>query len=98
MKTFAHQRMSQRFQSEASVLLEDFRTRYHYNGTMYNFSDHGGYVESLYAPRPGRKIHIKVDGVPDVIAPHVYLAEIRWRKPLAENPHSYTYGVGVKYC
>jgi len=98
MKAFARQRRSQRFQTEASVLLEDFRTKFYYNGTMYNYSNHGGYVESRYAPRPGRKIHIKVNGVPDVISPHVYLAEIRWRKPLAEGQRSYTYGVGVKYC
>ena len=65
---------------------------------MYNYSSEGGYIESDYAPRPGKKIHIKVDGLPDVFTPHVYLAEVRWRKPLTENPNSYAYGLGIKYC
>jgi len=98
MNAFVHQRTSQRFQSQAPVMLEDFRTRFYYNGTLYNYSSDGGYFESGYAPRPGRKIRIKVDGLPDVISPHVYLAEIRWRKPLSKNRRSYTYGVGIKYC
>ena len=98
MNAFAHNRTSKRFPSQAPVILEDFRTEYHYNGMMYNYSTDGGYVESAYAPRPGRKIRIKVDGIPDVVTPHVFLAEIRWRKPLPENTRSYTYGLGIKYC
>jgi hypothetical protein len=98
MKAFARQRMSQRFQSEAPVTLRDSRTGFYYGGTLYNYSADGGYFESRYAPRPGRKIHIKVDGLPDVFTPHIYLAEVRWRKPLLENPRSYAYGVGVQYC
>ena len=98
MNAFAQIRASQRFQSQAPVMLEDFRTRFYYKGTLYNYSSEGGYFESGYAPRPGRKIRIKVDGLPDVFSPHVYLAEIRWRKPLPENQSSYIYGVGIKYC
>ncbi len=97
MNAFAHRRTSQRVQSEAPVMLEDFRTGFCYNGTLYNYSTDGGYFESKYAPRPGRKIHIKVDGLPDVFRPHAFLAEVRWRKPLPENTHSYDYGVGIKF-
>lgn len=98
MNACAHQRNSQRFQSNADVMIGDYRTRFHYRGTLCNYSSKGGYVESDYAPRPGRKIHLKVDGLPDVITPHVYLAEIRWRKSLTGNNSSYNYGVGIKYC
>ena len=98
MKAFAHRRTSQRVQSEAPVILEDFRMKFYYDGTLYNYSIDGAYLESKYAPRPGRKIHIKVDGLPEVFTPHVYLAEVRWRKLLAENPKSYAYGVGIQYC
>ena len=98
MNAFAHRRTSQRFQSKAPVMLKDFRIGFSYNGTLYNYSSGGGYYESRYAPRPGRKIHIKVDGLPDVFTPHVYLAEVRWRKPLTENQSTYNYGVGIKYC
>ena len=98
MTALAEQRTSKRYHQKASVLLEDFRTGFYYNGTMQNYSTKGIYFESNYAPRPGRKIHIKVDSLPDVVSPHVYLAEIRWRKPLSENSSSYSYGVGIKYC
>jgi len=77
-------------------MLEDFRTGFFYNGTLYNYSTEGVFFESDYAPRPGRKIHIKVDGLPDIFTPHIYLAEVRWRKQLSHN--SYSYGVGIKYC
>ena len=97
MNAIAHKRTSQRFQSEAHVMLEDFRTGFYYKGTLYNYSADGGYIESDYAPRPGRKIHVKVDDLPEVFTPHVYLAEIRWRKPLPEKQSSYIYGVGIKY-
>jgi len=98
MNAFAHHRTSQRFQAEARVMLEDFRTGFYYKGTLYNYSMDGGYFETEYAPRPGKKIHIKVDGLPEVFTPHIYLAEIRWRKPLPENRNSYAYGVGIRYC
>jgi len=98
MKAFAQRRTSQRFQAKAPVMLEDFRTGFYYNGMLCNYSADGGYFVSKYAPRPGRKIHIKVDGLPDVFTPHVYLAEVRWRKPLPENSGSFTYGVGIRYC
>ena len=98
MNTNIRNRTSQRFASNASVMFEDFRTRFHYRGTLYNYSSEGGYVESDYAPRPGRKVHVKVDGLPQFITPHVYLAEIRWRRQLTRGQSSYNYGVGIKYC
>ena len=98
MKADTHHRNSQRFSSKAPVMFEDFRTRFHYRGTLYNYSSDGGYIESDYAPRPGRKVHVKVDCLPEVITPHVYLAEIRWRKPLINNQSNYSYGVGIRYC
>ncbi len=98
MSTFSHQRTSRRIQSEAPVILEDFRTGFNYAGMLFNYSTEGGYFESSYAPRPGRKIRIKIEGLPDVFTSQIYLAEIRWRRPLPENQTAYTYGVGIKYC
>ena len=98
MKVYPHHRKNQRFQSNRSVLLEDFWTGYFYEGTMCNYSDTGGYIESAYAPRPGRKIRIKIDGKPDRNVSLDHLAEIRWRKPLVALPSTYTYGLGLKYC
>ena len=97
MNAFYDHRASKRYQRKSPVMLEDFRTGFYYNGTMYNYSDDGIYFESNYAPRPGRKIHIKVDDLPELRTPHVYLAEVRWRKPLTESASSYSYGVGIRY-
>jgi hypothetical protein len=98
MTVLAYQRNSQRFEVEASVMLEDFRTGFYYNGIIYNYSADGVYLESDYAPRPGRKMHLKVNGVNDIFATDLYLAEIRWRQPLFDETSDYSYGIGLQYC
>jgi len=42
MNAFAYKRTSQRFEAEAPVMLEDFRTGFYYKGTLYNYSNDGG--------------------------------------------------------
>jgi hypothetical protein len=98
MTALAHQRNSQRFEVEASVMLEDFRTGFYYKGTIYNYSSDGVYLESDYAPRPGRKMHLKVYGAHDIFAAELYLAEIRWRQSISDETSDYSYGIGMQYC
>ena len=98
MNIFSDQRTRRRIPSEAPVILEDLRTGFNYAGRLNNYSADGAYFESGYAPRPGRKLHINIDGLPDDSNPQTYRAEVRWRRPLPENPNAYLYGVGVKYC
>jgi hypothetical protein len=98
MTTFADQRSSPRFGVQASVLLEDFRTGYHCNGMIINYGADGVYLECDYAPRPGRKFHIAVNGARGIFTEDSYLAEIRWRKPLPEKASTYDYGIGMQYC
>ncbi len=98
MTLFSDQRTRRRIPSEAPVILEDLRTEFSYAGMLYNYSADGAYFESDYAPRPGRKLHIKIDGLPDDSQPQTYRAEVRWRLPLPGNPNVYSFGVGVKYC
>ena len=98
MKANAEQRNSQRFYYEKPVMLEDERTGYNYDGTMRNYSESGMYLESDYAPRPSRKIRIKVNGLPNISSPRVYHAEVKWRRPVSPNPSPYSYGIGVRYC
>jgi len=98
MTALAYQRNSQRFGVEASVMLEDFRTGFYYKGTIYNYSADGVYLESDYAPRPGRKMHLKVNGGHDIFLTDPYLAEIRWRQPLSDETSDYFYGIGMQYC
>lgn len=98
MTALACQRNSQRFELQTAVMLEDFRTGFYYNGIIYNYSADGVYLESDYAPRPGRRIRLKVDGACDIFTDDLYLAEIKWRRPIAEKASTYSFGVGMQYC
>ena len=98
MIAFAYQRNSQRFEVEAPVMLEDFRTGFYYKGIIYNCSADGVYLESDYAPRPGRKFHLKVKGARDIFLTDLCLAEIKWRRPLSDAASDYSYGIGMQYC
>ena len=98
MTALAYQRSTQRFEVEAFVMLEDFQTNFHYNGTIYNYSADGVYLESDYAPRPGRKMRIRFNGARDIFDAGLYLAEIRWRQALADDTSDYAYGLGMQYC
>ena len=98
MIAVASQRNSQRFELEVPVMLEDFRTGFYYKGIIYNYSADGVYLECDYAPRPGRKIHLKVNGARDIFITELYLAEIRWRQPLSDETSDFSYGIGMQYC
>ena len=92
------QRNSERIDLQVPVMIEDFRTGFYYNGTICNYSTGGVYLETDYAPRPGRRIHLKVDGAHHIFPAAAYLAEIRWRQPLDSRSSDYLYGIGTKYC
>ena len=85
MKAISELRNGERFYSKTPVLVEDKRTGYRYEGTMFNYSKSGMYLESDYAPRPSRKIGIKIKSLPDSPSPRSYLAEVRWRQPLSKK-------------
>ncbi len=97
MKAISELRNGERFNFEAPVLVEDNRTGYRYDGTMFNYSRGGMYLESDYALRPSRKVEVKVNNLPNSPSPRSYLAEVRWRQPLVGKTSSYSYGIGVKY-
>ena len=97
MKANSELRDGERFHCESPVLVEDNRTGYRYDGRMFNYSQSGMYLEPDYAPRPSRKIRIKVRNLPDFGFPQSYLAEVRWRQPLLDKKSTYSYGIGVKY-
>ena len=98
MAVLAYQRSSRRFEAQTPVMIEDFRTGFYYKGIICNYSADGVYLESDYAPRPGRKIRLNFNGARNISANDVCLAEIRWRRPLAEESSSFFYGVGMQYC
>ena len=97
MKAISELRNGERFYSETPVSVEDNRTGYRYDGTMFNYSKSGMYLETDYAPRPSRKIKIKVNNLSDFPSPRKYAAEVRWRQPLMKQASAYSYGIGVKF-
>ena len=97
MKAISELRNGERFYSEMPVSVEDKRTGYRYDGTMFNYSKSGMYLETDYAPRPSRKIRIKVNNLPDFPSPRNYAAEVRWRQPLTTKESASSYGIGVKF-
>ena len=97
MKAISELRNGERFNLEAPVSVEDNRTGYRYDGKMFNYSNSGMYLESDYAPRPGRKIRIRVNKLLSLSPPRNYLAEVRWRQPIKIKASPYAFGVGVKY-
>lgn len=98
MIAVAYQRNSQRFEVQASVMIEDFRSGFYYNGIIYNYSADGVYLESDYAPRPGRRIQLKVNGTQEIFTSDLFFGEIKWRRPLFDETSAYSYGIGIKYC
>jgi hypothetical protein len=97
MKAISELRNGERFHFETPVWVEDNRTGYRYDGTMLNHSKSGMYLETDYAPRPSRKIRLKVKGLSDFSSPRNYNAEVRWRRPLPTKTSAYSYGIGVKF-
>ena len=97
MKAISELRNGERFYSEEPVLIEDNRTGYRYDGTMFNYSKSGMYLETDYAPRPSRKLKIDINNLPNSPSLRKYLAEVRWRQPLLDKGSSYSFGIGVKY-
>jgi hypothetical protein len=98
MNATREQRYNQRHYQKTPVIIEDFRTGYQFGGTMLNYSSDGMYLEADYAPRRKRKIRIKFNGLTEQSTSQVYLAEVRWRRPVSGNGSSYAYGIGVSYC
>ena len=78
-------------------MVEDHRTGYHFSAMMHNYSDHGLYFESDYAPRPERKVRIKIEDPAVVSRLRSQDGVIKWRKPLDTKKSPHQYGIGVKY-
>jgi hypothetical protein len=97
MKAISELRNGERFNFQAPVFVEDKRTGFRYDGTMFNYSRGGMYLETNYAPRPSRKLTVKVKNLPGSPAPRRLPSEVRWRQPLPGSKSGYSFGLGVKH-
>ena len=94
----AVQKRNKRINFRTPITLEDKRTGYLYSGILQNYSKGGLYFESSYAQRPGRRIRIKSDNLPFRNGTGEHLAEVIWRKLVAQERSTHPFGVGAKFC
>ena len=97
MVEISEHRRSKRIYREAPIMLEDYRTGYHFLATMKNYSDKGMYFESDYALRPGRRVRISFEGIPIESATNIQFAKVIWRMMLDKKSAPHPYGIGAKY-
>jgi hypothetical protein len=90
-------RATERFNCEAPVVIEDFQTGEQHDGSMYNYSRGGMYVELDYPLKPGSKIRILIENTNNIVQSESCLAKIVWCKEIPGAIVLYDYGIGVRY-
>ena len=91
------QRATERFNCEAPVVIEDFQTGQRHDGSMYNYSRGGMYIELDYPLKPGSEVRILIDNGKDVVRAESCLAKTIWCKEIPGAVVLYDYGIGVRY-
>ena len=90
-------RASRRINCDAFVIIEYCQTGDYYEGSMYNYSRGGMYVEMDYILEPGSVIRIVAEKVQDSFCPDSCQAKIVWCKEIPGAVVLYNYGIGVQY-
>lgn len=96
------ERAFERFYYRAPILFEDYETHTTSQGTLYNYSKGGIYLEADCCPLQGSgaQIHM-VNYSPDVSEPENlsrYFTQVIWVKKHSTLVDPNRYGIGVKYC
>ena len=91
------QRASERFNCEAPVLIEDFQTGERHDGSMYNYSRGGMYIELDYPLKPGSKVRILIENGKNVVRSESCIAKTIWCKEIPGAVVLYDFGIGVRY-
>ena len=91
------QRTTERFNCEAPVVIENCRTGEKYDGSMYNYSRGGMYVELDYPLKPGSEIRVLIENAKNTTQTESCLAKTVWYKEIPGAVVLYDYGLGVRY-
>ena len=91
------QRATERFNSEAPVVIENCQTGEQYDGSMYNYSRGGMYVELDYPLKPGSEVRILIENTKNATRSERYLAKTVWCNEIPGAVVLYDYGIGVRY-
>ena len=89
-------RTERRLRYQTPVLIQPRRAQRWYNGSMFNFSRKGMYIETEFSGRSGQQISIFVEAPPNATGPYLLQARIRWVKELADAVVLYPCGCGVE--
>ena len=91
------QRATERFNSEAPVVIENCQTGELHDGSMYNYSRGGMYVELDYPLKPGSEVRILIENTENATRSERCLAKTVWCKEIPGAVVLYDYGIGVRY-
>lgn len=94
---FKEHRSSERFNHEAPVVIENCQTGQFYDGSMYNYSRGGMYVELDKFLKPGTIIRIVVEKVENTSQEEFCQAKIIWCREITGAVVLYNYGAGIQY-
>ena len=89
-------RKERRLRYQTPVLIQPQQEGKWYNGSMFNFSRKGMYIETEFDGRSGQKVSIFVEAPPNGTGPCLHRACIRWAQELAEAVVLYPYGCGAE--
>jgi len=90
------QRLNQRLNHEAVVMLEDCTTGYCNYAMMQNFSGDGLYCKSDTALESGDCVNITIEYRMFIAAPKYYVGEVIWCRELTGDDSSHLYGIGIE--
>jgi hypothetical protein len=90
-------RASKRLNCEAPVIIENCQTGEYYDGSMYNYSQEGMYVELDSFLKPGCDICIVVEKGKNSSHSECRRARIIWCREIVGAVVLYNYGAGVQY-
>lgn len=90
-------RTTERFNCEAPVVIEDCRTGKRYDGSMYNYSRGGMYVELDYLLKPRSEVRILIENAKMLTRSESCLAKTVWCKEIPGAVVLYDYGIGLCY-
>jgi hypothetical protein len=91
------QRGSERYHCEAPVVIEDCETGKVYDGSVYNYSRGGMYLEVDVYFKPGVEIQIDTEKSRTPSFPESCRARVVWCEEISGAVVLYNYGVGVQH-
>jgi hypothetical protein len=91
------QRRTERFNCEAPVVIEYCQTGERYDGSMYNYSRGGMYVELDFPLKAGSEVRILIESGESATSPESSVAKTVWCKEIPGAVVLYDYGIGVQY-